>query len=173
MKNKEYKFGYHFLNQDNRLNYTDYRKVSIGKWYEAGGYNSRFYKNKPIICSFGMHACQNFFGALNFYRNFYEKNNQLCYVKVEGPFDFSEPGDDVEKFCGMRRKIVWKLSPEDTIILIKRVLRRTRLSSSLFFRSCGIYSLCRTFGNVEKKINNAFEKEIVAFKPSHVYGSEL
>jgi len=83
--------AWHFLAEDKRLGYGDWRLVKVGKTLECEG--------EPALCSNGMHGSVRLIDALR-----YASSPVVCRVEIEG--DIVE-GDD--KLCGRRRTVLWML----------------------------------------------------------------
>ena len=83
--------AWHFLAEDKRLGYGDWRLVEVGKTLECEG--------EPALCSNGMHGSVRLIDALR-----YASSPVVCRVEIEG--DIVE-GDD--KLCGRRRTVLWML----------------------------------------------------------------
>ena len=90
--------GWHFLNSDYRLRYSDNRIVKPGEWVEMG---SSIHPDLlgPELCLIGMHASSNLSDALLFLPSL--RSYVLCRVSVKGDI---VKGDD--KFCGRFRKVL-------------------------------------------------------------------
>lgn len=112
--------GWHFCGEDLKLGYNDGRSIRAGETLTVEG--------TPVICSYGLHACEKALDALN-----YASGPIICRVRLSGTV-IQGTGENVDKYAATSRTVLWMADATNVLHefacwCAEKALRGERLAS--------------------------------------------